>query len=77
MVHRPYVDDICNSFSPFPIVCSIQERRPDEAVAEVQLFAAPIEQGMEHPVGLRHPIYISCVKRVSSFAAGHLASLPA
>ena len=50
------------------MLCSIQEGNADTAVATVQLFAAPIEQGMDFPAGVRQPIYTSFVKQVSTYS---------
>ena len=47
------------------MTCSVQEGNADTAVATVQLFAAPIQQGMDVPAGVRLPVYVSFVKQVS------------
>lgn len=48
------------------MACRLQEVDMHDAVAVVQLFAAPIQQGLEHPEGLRQPVYVSFVKEVGA-----------
>lgn len=48
------------------MACRLQEVGVHDAVALVQLFAVPIQQGLEHPEGLRQPVYVSFVKEVGA-----------